>query len=77
MKAFKMEKGALPESLDQLAPDYIDAVLLDDFDGRPLRYSREKKILYSVGKDLEDSGGMGNTGRLGEEVKDLVFPIKF
>jgi len=58
LKAFKVEKGRLPETLDELVPEYLDAVPLDDFDGKPLRYNAEKKIVYSVGKDLVDAGGM-------------------
>jgi hypothetical protein len=57
LKAFKMKTGRLPRTLDELVPEYLAAVPLDDFDGKPLRYSPEKKILYSVGKDLKDVGG--------------------
>ncbi|MGB2780071.1 MAG: hypothetical protein WBD63_01170 [Phycisphaerae bacterium] len=58
MKAFKVEKRRLPETLDELVPEYLDAVPLDDFDGKPLRYNAENKVLYSVGEDLKDGGGM-------------------
>jgi hypothetical protein len=58
LKAYKMEKGRLPERLDQLVPEYLDALPMDDFDGKPLRYNVAKKIIYSVGKDLKDDGGM-------------------
>ena len=58
MKAFKVEKGRLPETLDELVPEYLEAVPLDDFDGKPLRYNPEKKVVYSVGEDLVDGGGM-------------------
>jgi len=58
LKAYKMEKGRLPERLDQLAPEYLDALPLDDFDGKPLRYDPARKLIYSVGKDLKDGGGM-------------------
>lgn len=57
MKAYKMEQGRLPETLDELVPEYIDAVPVDDFDGKPMRYNPEKKVVYSVGEDLEDDGG--------------------
>ena len=57
LKAFKMKTGRLPKTLDELVPEYLAAVPLDDFDGKPLRYSPEKKILYSVGKGLKDVGG--------------------
>jgi hypothetical protein len=58
MKAYKLDKGRLPETLEQLVPDYLDAVPIDDFDGKPLRYNAAKKIIYSVGEDLVDGGGM-------------------
>jgi len=57
LKPFKMKTGRLPKTLDELVLEYLAAVPLDDFDGKPLRYSPEKKILYSVGKDLKDVGG--------------------
>lgn len=58
MKAFKARTGRLPQSLDELVPAYLPAVPLDDFDGKPVRYSAAKKTVYSVGKDLKDEGGM-------------------
>lgn len=58
MRAFKIEKGRLPTTLDELVPAYLDTVPLDDFDGKPLRYNPAKKVIYSVGKDLRDDGGM-------------------
>jgi len=29
----------------------------DDFSGKPLRYDLDKRLIYSVGEDLEDDGG--------------------
>lgn len=58
MKAYKMEQGRLPETLEELVPEYIDAVPLDDFDGKPMRYNSEKRVIYSVGEDFKDDGGM-------------------
>ncbi len=57
LKCYKLDHGDLPETLDQLVPDYIDAIPIDDFDGKPLRYSKEKKIIYSIGSDMKDNGG--------------------
>jgi len=62
LRAYERRTGGLPESLEQLVPDYLDGVPLDDFDGKPIRYSREKRIVYSVGEDLEDSGGSEEEG---------------
>jgi hypothetical protein len=52
--------GALPPSLDALVPEYLDEVPRDPHDGKPLRYSAEKRIVYSVGMDGKDSGGLAD-----------------
>jgi hypothetical protein len=57
LKAFEAVNGRLPGSLDELVPDYLESVLLDPFDGKPIRYSAGRKLLHSVGEDLTDSGG--------------------
>ena len=69
LKCHKLETGALPDILDALVPKYIDEVPKDDFDGRPMRYLPERKIIYSVGKDLKDDDG--------DEEADVVFPVDF
>lgn len=54
-------QNALPETLDQLVPQFLDAVPADPYDGRPLRYAKTPPkgyTLYSVGKDRKDDGGM-------------------
>ncbi len=71
LKCYKEKTGTLPDTLDELVPEYFDAVPIDDFDGKPMRYSREKKIVYSVGPGLEDTGGDEN-GRL-----PWTFKIEF
>jgi len=57
LKSFEKRHSRLPDQLAQLCPDYLERVPLDSFDGLPFKYSREKAIVYSVGKDLLDSGG--------------------
>ena len=57
LRCYKLDNGDLPDMLEQLVPDYIKTVPLDPFDEKPIRYSKEKKMLYSVGADLVDSGG--------------------
>jgi len=48
-----------PETLLKLVPDFLNAVPVDPFDGRPLRYMKAGKgyVVYSVGSDREDDGG--------------------
>jgi hypothetical protein len=59
LKAYKLEKGKLPATLAELAPEYLDSVPLDDYDGQPMRYNAAKRVVYSVGKNLKDDGGSG------------------
>jgi len=82
---FEREEGRWPESLQELVPEYLDAVPLDPFDGEPFRYSAEKGLVYSVGKNLTDEGGSsmmpdgkveGETGWRHKNAEDLVFEIK-
>ena len=57
LKAYERDEDELPETLDELVPKYLDAVPTDPYDGKPNRYSAERKLIYSVGRDGEDSDG--------------------
>ncbi len=57
IRAYQKDNGELPNELNLLIPDYIAEIPLDPFDGKPLRYSKETQIIYSVSKDLKDSKG--------------------
>jgi hypothetical protein len=82
LRAYRQDHGGLPDSLGELVPDYLTEIPRDPFDGAPLRYSRNKGILYSVGSDLADDGG-STAGLDGERVtsrwaaEDIVFEIGF
>ncbi len=69
-------EGRLPASLQELVPEYIAGVPRDDFDGREMKYSPEKRIVYSVGRDLKDSGGIRNA-EPADPQDDLSFKIEF
>jgi hypothetical protein len=82
LKCYRLEHGELPESLDEVVPEYLEAVPLDDFDGRPMKYSREKRLVYAVGPDLTDNGGKSETRWHWAELVpdngyDLVYTIAF
>jgi hypothetical protein len=57
---YRRERGSWPARLADLVPGYIAAVPLDPFDGKPLRLKRtgDGLIVYSVGQDGVDDGGM-------------------
>ncbi|RIK62309.1 MAG: hypothetical protein DCC65_17685 [Planctomycetota bacterium] len=56
---YRLAHGQWPGSLDVLVPDYIDAVPIDPFDDRPIRYAivPEGIKTWVIGDDLSDEGG--------------------
>ena len=75
LKIYKMRHGQLPESLSELVPELFPEVPRDAFDGKPFRYLPYKKLIYSVGPDLKDSGG--EIRRNYSDEYDLPFRIEF
>ena len=82
LKLHQMKYGAIPPSLDDLVPEFIDAVPADPFDGKPFRYIPSKKIIYSIDdhsyglKDYRDRPGKGEDDG-GDEFDDIVIKIEF
>lgn len=78
-------RGARPESLSQLAGEYLPTIPRDPFDASdgPVRYlpRHDPPLLYSVGEDGKDNGGVGLmlTRTKPEsyliEVKDILYPL--
>jgi hypothetical protein len=56
-----MHDGHWPQMLADLTPDPLPEILIDPFDGQPLRYRHDDEspsiIIYSVGTDGKDDGG--------------------
>lgn len=63
LKLYKIQHGAFPDSLNKLQPDFLKEVPLDPFTGQELIYRKQKDgfILYSVGHNLKDDGGIPYT----------------
>jgi hypothetical protein len=77
LRAYELKHGSLPPALSALVPEFLDEVPVDDFDGQPLRYVRERKMVYSVGKNLKDDGGDDTrSGPIGTPL-DLVYRFDF
>jgi hypothetical protein len=82
---FEREKGQWPERLQDLVPEFLEAVPVDPFDGELFRYSAEKGIVYSVGENCTDEGGstvvLDHKKRCSQEqpsqkAEDLVYEIR-
>lgn len=78
LRAYQLTHGKLPENLNALVPEFLDKLPVDAFNGQPLHYSAEKKIIYSVGRNLKDDGGddRSNAGP-GQNHLDLVCEFAF
>jgi len=65
-----------PAALSELTPNYLDATLMDPFDGQSLRYRKQGAgyVLYSIGPDLKDDGGERKNGKGGDIVFTVVTP---
>jgi len=65
MERCRMERGQYPESLADLAPQFIDHLPVEVINGAPLRYRRtndRKFLLYSIGWNETDDGGTPTVG---------------
>ena len=63
LERFRLARGTYPEALAELAPEFIPAVPAEIVNGEPYRYRRTEDgsfVLYSVGTDLRDDGGVLN-----------------
>lgn len=67
LERYRLANGAYPESLDALAPQFIDRLPHDLFTGKPFRYQLTPDagyLLYSVGWNRTDDGGVPGAGNL-------------
>jgi len=71
----RAETGEFPKKLAELTPKLLEQVPADPFTGEPLIYRRTEDgyVLYSVGPDLEDDGGVENEDD--REEGDLVVRV--
>ena len=60
---------ALPPTLEALVPDYLPRVPVDTLspDGAAVQYDRDRAILWTVGRDLQDHGGRSQDDVLAAE----------
>ena len=77
---YRQDAGSYPEELDGLiTAGYLKESPMDPFSDKPLVYRRTEDgfVLYSVGADFDDDGGIHSRWGEGEEGGDQVFwPIQ-
>jgi ABC-type transport system involved in multi-copper enzyme maturation permease subunit len=66
LERYRLAHGRWPETLDGLVPALLPAIPKDPYDGRPLRYRlvADGVVIYSVGPDGQDDGGVKLTQHL-------------
>jgi hypothetical protein len=76
MTRFRLDRGKLPEGLGELVPKYMEGIPADPFDGKPLRLAvkGDGRIIYSLGPDGVDDGGVEISGKEGKG--DVIFTLK-
>lgn len=74
LKAYQNKFNALPDALNELTPN-ITAIPTDPFspNNESLKYSKNKKIIYSIGIDRIDVGGGKNYDDINEPTLKIEF----
>jgi hypothetical protein len=78
VERYRLAHGTLPESLDKVAPEFLNAVPSDPYDGDPLRYKMRdvSYVVYSVGPNRKDDNGtLPGNGQTLENAGDIVFIV--
>jgi hypothetical protein len=66
MRRFVVGEKGLPQTLESLVPKYLKSRLTDPFSGEVFHYDSNKGLIYSVGSDLEASGGRAHLAPLAD-----------
>ncbi len=74
---YRLAHGDWPRALADLVPANLPAVPLDPIDGAPLRYRRtnDGAVIWSVGEDGHDDGGVPNLPPGEWKRRDVVFTL--
>jgi len=76
LERYRLANGHFPEKLQELAPVFLKSVPNDLFTGEPLKYRRledERFVLYSVGWNEKDDGGVSAREQFSADEGDWVW----
>lgn len=81
IQRYRSKYNKLPDSIENVIPDYLDSVPLDPFDGQEIRYKKlnEGYVVYSIGEDQIDDGGREkpkDNKQNGNSTYDITFIIE-
>lgn len=72
MRRFVVGEKGLPQTLESLVPKYLKSRLTDPFSGEAFHYDSNRGLIYSVGSDLEASGGRAHLAPLADPGEPTV-----
>lgn len=74
----RLQNQNLPASLEDLAPRLMGELPKDPFSGMPLlfRPMNNGYVIYSVGADLKDHGGVSSLGKDPNRSRDVTFGVE-
>ncbi len=77
IERYRLVKGELPERLEELVGEYLEGVPIDPFDGKPIKYKRTQPgyVLWSIGEDGEDNGGVERDKEKRDQPWDVTFIV--
>jgi hypothetical protein len=78
VERYRVVHGAWPNQLSALTPEYLDETPTDVYDEILLHYIRrdEEIVVYSVGPDLKDDGGVDlERHRYGKTTGDIALTL--
>ena len=81
MERYRLAHGTLPESLDEIVPDFLPAIPEDYYagPGSRIRYRAREDgefVVYSVGRDMEDDHGVEmEDARWQGDITFIVAPL--
>ncbi len=78
VERYRLAHGQLPESLDALVPEFLDEIPADPFGDGPVKCKRLENgyVVYSVGHDGEDDGGLEHGPDVDISEADLTFTVE-
>jgi hypothetical protein len=66
LERYRMAQGRLPDTLEVLAPQFVESIPHDLIGGQPLKYGRANNgsyVIYSVGWNEKDDGGIAGKSK--------------